>query len=292
MKKTRYIPYGYTIKDGKTTIEQSEAGVIQTIFHRYIDGSSLQEIADELTANKIPYTEKTTVWDKARISRIIANSKYLGTGEYESIIDERTYASAAECKAHRLRNIPTEHFEYIKQILHSVRCDKCGCPMKRKVSSRGRIKESWTCTNEACKMRVKITDGMLLEKIGILLNRIAENHSLLTPIPRTQEDDESPSLQLLLNQINTELSHSNPNEDIVINLIIEVAQEKYKSLNIGTLETNSLLYRQSNKTHSKTAFDIDYFNELISYITITEDGYITLHTKTEAQIEEERIKNE
>ena len=46
MKKTRYIAYGYTIRDGKTVIEHSEAEVIRLIFDVYIKGASLKEIAE------------------------------------------------------------------------------------------------------------------------------------------------------------------------------------------------------------------------------------------------------
>ena len=78
MKKTRFIPYGYTIRDGRTVIEHTEADVIRQIFNDYINGSSLKEIAEDLTARRVPYTEKTSVWDKARIARIIDNAKYTG----------------------------------------------------------------------------------------------------------------------------------------------------------------------------------------------------------------------
>lgn len=58
MKKTRYIPYGYTMQNGTTVVEHSEAEVIRRIFESYINGNSLKDIADELTRLKVPYTEK------------------------------------------------------------------------------------------------------------------------------------------------------------------------------------------------------------------------------------------
>ena len=36
MKKTRFIPYGYTIREGRTVIEHSEAEIIREIFDEYI----------------------------------------------------------------------------------------------------------------------------------------------------------------------------------------------------------------------------------------------------------------
>ena len=48
MKKTRYVPYGYTVRDGKTVVEHEEARVIRNIFDSYINGDSLKSIADSL----------------------------------------------------------------------------------------------------------------------------------------------------------------------------------------------------------------------------------------------------
>ena len=42
MKKIRYIPYGYTMRNGRTVIAQDEAMVIREIFSAYINGASLQ----------------------------------------------------------------------------------------------------------------------------------------------------------------------------------------------------------------------------------------------------------
>ena len=104
MKKTRYIPYGYTMQNGTTVVEHSEAEVIRRIFESYINGNSLKDIADELTRLKVPYTEKTSVWDKARISRILENAKYTGDEEFETIIDEDIYEEAAAVKSARRWN--------------------------------------------------------------------------------------------------------------------------------------------------------------------------------------------
>ena len=65
MKKTRFIPYGYTMRNGRTVIEHGEADIIRYIFDEYIKGASLKDLAEELTARKVPYTEKTEVWDKS-----------------------------------------------------------------------------------------------------------------------------------------------------------------------------------------------------------------------------------
>ena len=101
MKKTRYIPYGYTMRNGRTVISGEEAEVIREIFKSYLNGASLKAIADELTDHQIPYTQKSAIWDKARIARIIDNAKYAGTEEYDPIIDEEMYEAAVNLKIAR-----------------------------------------------------------------------------------------------------------------------------------------------------------------------------------------------
>lgn len=114
MKKTRFIPYGYTMRNGRTVIEHGEADIIRYIFDEYIKGASLKDLAEELTARKVPYTEKTEVWDKARIARIIDNAKYTGSEIYDPIIDEDTFEEAAAAKAAILRvQIDTINFLWL-----------------------------------------------------------------------------------------------------------------------------------------------------------------------------------
>ena len=147
MKKIRYLPFGYTIRNGHTVIEQQEADIVRNIFRSYIQGASLKEIAGDLTAKQIPYTERTCVWDKARISRILENAKYIGDEEFETIIDEDIYEEAAAVKSARHWNQAVQESEGIRQIRDRVRCGQCGAPMLRHINSKREIRESWTCSN-------------------------------------------------------------------------------------------------------------------------------------------------
>ena len=39
MKKIRYLPFGYTIRNGHTVVEQQEADIVRNIFKAYIQGA-------------------------------------------------------------------------------------------------------------------------------------------------------------------------------------------------------------------------------------------------------------
>ena len=189
MKKTRFIPYGYTIRDGRTVIEHNEADIIRYIFDEYIKGASLKDLAEDLTQRKIPYTEKTDVWDKARIARIIDNAKYLGDDEYDPIIDEDTFEGAVSAKTARQRNTVEKECQGIALLRNRVKCEKCGSPMVRRVCSKRHVKESWICTNNECGFRLRISDGDLLLKLTLLMNRIIENSELMIPKPKERPKD-------------------------------------------------------------------------------------------------------
>ena len=163
--------------------------MIQKIFDSYVNGDSLKDIAESLTAQKIPYTERTNVWDKSRIARIIDNAKYIGDGEYDPIIDEHLYECAVAAKIARQRGGLLNESQGIATIRNRVRCADCGYPMERKLCQKARIKESWTCSNPLCGHRIRISDCAILEKINILINRIIANSDLMLPKPKEKYKD-------------------------------------------------------------------------------------------------------
>lgn len=76
--KKRYLPFGYQITDGKTTIVQEEAEAVQYIFEEYTAGKSLRKIAENMTARKTPYHEDSSKWNQNMVSRVLANEIYCG----------------------------------------------------------------------------------------------------------------------------------------------------------------------------------------------------------------------
>lgn len=290
MKKTRFIPYGYTIRNGRTVIEHTEAEIIRYIFEEYIKGSSLKELAEELTARRITYTEKSDVWDKARIARIISNSRYLGDDEYDPIIDEVTFEDAATIKSIRQKNKFEKECEGIALIRNLVMCGKCGKPMVRRLCSKRQIKESWICTNDECGHKVRISDSDLLMKINLIMNRIIDNSSLLLRKRPTKIVD-SIVVTKLQKEIDNELNSNNPREDVIIQKISEIANELYEE----TQATKSIAAQITKKRvalmEPQETFNCEYFSDLISYIKIGDSGKITLHTKVETEITEGEKEN-
>lgn len=285
MKKTRFIPYGYTIREGRTVIDHNEADIIRYIFDEYIKGASLKELADELTERKVPYTEKSDVWDKARIARIIDNAKYLGDDEYDPIIDEETYEGAVSAKTARQRNTMEKECEGIALIRNRVKCAKCGSPMVRRICSKRNIKESWSCQNAECGYRLRISDGDLLLKITLLMNRIIENTELMIPKPKLKHKD-SPTVERIQQEINTELEKAHPSEEFIVSKLVEMSSQLYKETQADKIVVAKIAKKRASLMQPQKEFNCDYFSDLVSYITLGESGKVTLHTKVETEITE------
>lgn len=285
MKKTRFIPYGYTIREGRTVIEHTEAEIIREIFDEYIKGASLKDIAESLTQRKIPYTEKTDVWDKARIARIIDNAKYIGDEEYDPIIDEDTYEGAVSMKAARQRNTVQRECEGISLLRNRVKCEDCGSPMVRRICSKRHVKESWTCQNAECGKRLRISDGDLLQKITILMNRIIENSELLIPKPKTRIAD-SPTVANLQRQVDAELGKDHPSEEYIVEKINDIASQLYKETQAKKIIVAQIARKRASMMKPQENFNCDYFSDLIDYITLSNSGKVRLHTKVGTEITE------
>lgn len=287
MKKTRYIPYGYTVRNGMTVVERREADIVKEIFDQYISGASLKDIAESLTARRVPYTEKTSEWDKARISRIIDNHKYIGNADYEPIIEEETYEVAVNTKSARKRNTDTIACNGVRHIRNKIRCAECGSMMIYRRYESCKVKDTWICTNKECGCKVHIADSVLVEKIMLILNRIIRNVNLLEPREKIKRQDECPSVRQLDNMLRQELQHQPPSEDTVLTLIRNIASEKYAHYDAQEEIALRLAKQRIRRHQPSDEFNGSVFDDITETVIIDEHGNVAIQTKTEAHITEE-----
>ena len=275
MKKNRYIPYGYTMRNGKTVIEKSEAEVIRKIYDCYINGSSLKEIAEYLTQNNIPYSEKMTDWGKARVARIIENTKYLGDEEYDKIVEDSTFYKALAEKNARQVAVPGDLSTEIGFIKNKIQCGKCGFPMIRAYDKRLKCKTSWNCTNPKCGCKCKIEDADLLEKIMRIIKRIKENESLLDTKQKGTETTSKASE--LAERFDNELQNGNTDEEKMLALIILMAQEEYGTTDATAELIAEDMKRKIRRTQIREGFNPELAEIIIKSIRLGDDVVIITH---------------
>lgn len=102
-------PLGYKWDNAKIVIDEPKATVVKDIFHMYLNGKSLQDIADKL--NESGGTGRGKAWTKQTISTILKNDFYIGIvthanskreGTQKQIINKITFGKVqAKLKANR-----------------------------------------------------------------------------------------------------------------------------------------------------------------------------------------------
>lgn len=120
--KKRYLPFGYQITDGKTTIVQEEAEAVQYIFEKYTAGKSLRKIAENMTARETPYHEDSSKWNQNMVSRVLANEIYCGNEKYLPIITEAQSRLAEKIRQRKAQTYST----VLQPFRQDVQCGCCG----------------------------------------------------------------------------------------------------------------------------------------------------------------------
>ncbi|MCR4683783.1 MAG: recombinase family protein [Clostridiales bacterium] len=283
MKKNRFIPYGYTMKDGRVIIDDAEAEVIRGIYEQYVSGSTLAEIAEKMTEMGVPYSEKCTAWGKARVARIIDNTKYLGNGEYGRIVDEKLFYRAEAVKASRQSFVSPDLNDAMLLIRKRLRCARCGSRMSRKANRRFVYGVEWTCANPECGAKVGISDEELVWRVACILRRIRKDLSLLDNSITEKEDDlrckESRA------RFRAELESGTVDEDKLFGMITEIAQERYEKLDSTIFRKTVEIKSAVRQTDEDDGFDSELFEAVVSRVLILNGG-LEIITKNNIHIGE------
>ena len=183
------------------------------------------------------------------------------------------------------RNTVQKEGEGIAIIRNRVKCAKCGSPMVRRICSKRTIKESWICQNPECGYRLRISDGDLLQKINLLMNRIIENTELMIPKPKIKPK-ESPMVERIQQEISSELERDHPSEEYIVSKLVEMSTQMYKETQAQKIVVARIAQKRASLMQPQEIFNCDYFSDLVSYISLGDSGKVTLHTKVETEITE------
>ena len=91
----RKLPFGYQMRMGEIVRNEPEAKAVQDIFLQYTLGSSLKEIAEQMSKTGPVYDEGKS-WNKNMVARILENTKYTGSDSYPRLVDIKLFEAAAE----------------------------------------------------------------------------------------------------------------------------------------------------------------------------------------------------
>ena len=205
--KIGYAPYGYSVKDGEFSINETEAAWVRFIFAEAAAGKSSHQIAKELNGKQIP-TRRGGAWYSTTVRGILRNEKYTGDclfqktysdfrfrrhanrgerdqfymeGHHEAIISRETFEAAGQMLLQRAveKNVKAGDAKYQKRYPFSgkVICGSCGAPFKRRTHSTGSVKyPAWVCRKhiedkEGCTMKF-VRESALEAAFATMMNKL------------------------------------------------------------------------------------------------------------------------
>lgn len=103
--------------DGRPQIVEKEAKIVRRIYQMFLDGYSMQKIADTLTENKIKTPSGKKKWNASTIKGILTNEKYAG-----SALLQKTFTE--DYLTHAIRENKGERMMYYIKYSHEPIIDR------------------------------------------------------------------------------------------------------------------------------------------------------------------------
>lgn len=267
MKKARYFPFGYHMVNGKIAIFSNEGPLLQELFTRYLNGASLQQLADYAEQTGIHYRENAVHWNKNMIARMLDDKRYWNADDYPSIVSKETGLAVTLMRRQKATSQSPIMFIQKKLV-----CSNCGSGLYRMTQKSLQIR--WDC--KKCSMRVGTTDRGLLQAVEDKLLTICRDPQNVERIP-VPYNSLSMQAARLTNEINQMLDQREVDSGRLVPLILECAAEKYKACKITESDHLTLkLKALFNEHHSDEELDRELFEQTVKQVILRPDGSIQL----------------
>ena len=112
-------------------IVPEEAEIVQTIYRRFLEGSTVHEIAKALTAAGVPTPMKRKTWSETTVQSILTNEKYMGDAVLQKtfctdFLTKKMKKNEGELPQYHVRNshpaiVSAEVFELVQMEIESRR---------------------------------------------------------------------------------------------------------------------------------------------------------------------------
>lgn len=127
-----HTPIGYKVLNGKIVIYEEHRKIVEQIFRDYDSGVSALRIAKDLKDRGVKNAHDRVGWSHASIGRILENYNYLGTEDYEQIIDKELFERVQKRREQvRIEGSRGKHRPNKRERLifsGVLICAECGCP--------------------------------------------------------------------------------------------------------------------------------------------------------------------
>lgn len=205
-------PFGYSIENG-VYVPDDNAKIVKMIFDKYLNGTGMRTIAQELNDMGIK-TNRGNTFGNRNIEYILTNITYIGKlrwnpegkattshkyvatedtiivdGHHEPIIDNDTFEAVQKLIAQHKAKYPKHYQQRRNEYLFRgiVRCSDCGATLTRLAFKNG---ESLQCHNYSrgqCKVSHSITIAKLKSAVINIIKEHINNVNNITVVPKNQQ---------------------------------------------------------------------------------------------------------
>lgn len=249
-----YPAYGFDLKSGQMTVNESEAAVVRRIFDLYLQGYGMQIIADILNKDGIPRRYGHTKWRVSTIKYILHNERYMGDALLQKrfttdILPYRRKSNNGQKPKYYVENsnpaiVSRETFEAVQELIKSRKTDGCKrtvypltrklhCPECRLVFRRHETGGTpyWICSGRAtgttdCQNR-RVREDMVYEAFNRMTFKLKSYRSEL--------------LGTLIRQMETMQERTNIGRERIRQIDKEIADLGARNIVIARLRTSGVL---------------------------------------------------
>ncbi len=165
-----YIPYGFIQKPNGIFVEPQQAKVVQQIYQRYLEGDSLEGIADFLFQEGIPSPQGKERWTRPVINNLLSNQKYAGYiidfGRFFMVQGEKGKRSNIDEDTGKRKAARYSSQNVLSGLLV---CAECGANYRRITRPSGEV--VWRCANRVehgkriCKHSPSVSEESIKQEL-------------------------------------------------------------------------------------------------------------------------------
>ncbi len=268
------VVYGYGMKNGRISVEETQGRIVLRVFEMYLSGCSLQKIALALNHDNILSPGGGT-WTHHAVGKLLENERYTGVPPYPPLLPVGTFRQAqarrqeASEKTGKNGRAGRERMPYEGMVF----CGECGRKYWR-LHYQKRV--AWPCSlhlqgkrdkdGNICGNKRWLTDTEIEKAFILLQNRIFDGSaSICQPQKRSTK-----RLEALKAKYREMLKNVGSYEEkSLVDIILWIAAEEYAQS--AGMEDKTIMQTVQD-TGRTSEFQADVFRKIIRRITVTETG--------------------
>lgn len=279
-----HMPFGYRMMNGAISIIEERADIVRWIFQVYIEGMSLNKIAEHLIDRGIQSSRGKVTWTHGRVGTIINNRKYKGDALFPAIVSAEIFEKAQVIRGKvGQKACGKRKYFYSGKII----CGECGG-----VYYRNGKEGCWICKNYIWYNYVGCRNPVIkeseLETVGIhLLKNLSKNTRLYEKAIDTASLNNSNTLELD-EKIQAEEERNSFSQ--LLDLYFRRAEERYAMLRINDASYLTQQITQALKQYAELeeTGEEEALKEIVSSVTVHKDGRLVYRLINGIEIIEER----